>query len=441
MQMKLTFFQSSLSVVLLTFVLSACGQRREAAYYSTKEANPSPQAESKTQTNTKAPEAPSEYANWTEDDWNKQVDIEQIAEVPAENEKSTEKNVTPLPLKESEEDYSAITPQVYLPPVVIPVAKPSPPPPPVEVQSPPPPPAQPTVTPAPTVSPTPVTRPQEPPAPAPAPEPEVKPAPIVEPKPPVPPTVPPVIKTEDNKKPTVRGQAIAYVDSGALKNASNLLEVRKSLGENAAFEIPFPERQRFYATQDMSDTIQFLADYLRSLVPYGRLLISDISQKNGGPIYKFGIAGKGKNNQAHESHQNGLDADISYIHKKDFNTFVPDAGRRASELIDIESQFKLFRQAVQSGTVELFIVYPNVKKALCIYAYKAGLLTKESQDPLTVETLARTLPDPTRDAEGNPRPGHISHFHLRLKCDQSLHPQCLSKGFAPKSHGCVLKAN
>ncbi len=242
---------------------------------------------------------------------------------------------------------------------------------------------------------------------------------------------------------SIRSQAVAYVDAGTLKTPASLLERQQTYREAPPFIVIAPGRDRFYGTTDLIETIDLLAQFVKSLSSSLRLVVSDLSGPAGGPLFQWDSKNQDykKNNkgspiQSHESHQNGLDADIAYL------TNSPEAKpfadiRKMEDInstLNLEAQFKLFKQAVSTEMIEAFFVDPVMKKEMCRQALREGAFKenqkKEQEDKLTIETLRRLVVEPQ---------WHFNHFHMRLKCDKSRQSACLQRpDFVPKEHGCVF---
>jgi len=189
----------------------------------------------------------------------------------------------------------------------------------------------------------------------------------------------------------LEGQAIGYYSRGKLRNAAELPD------ETEGVLKLFPNKGRQYGTKDM---VQLLIDSglaIQEQFPQGeRLQVGDISAKHGGRIRR------------HNSHQNGLDADLVYYRsdyfEQDprgpgfFENFVKKG--EITEIFDLERNWALFKVFAQSKKINRIFVDPAIKKALCQYAY--------DQD----------------DVEGNHEvfkilrawPHHANHMHVRLSC-------------------------
>lgn len=390
------------SLAAIFSLLSACGKNQ---FQTSKNQSAGKTAASEI---TNIPESSAQSSAAV--DWDQRVDIEFPKSLPQlDNEKNknqaqgTQLNSVDLPASD-EEDYTKIPTEFYIP--------------------------------------TPIENKPDQKGPQPKPAAPAKPAPVIKdiPKPKTSaPTKSPSVKVEvpaetpsapmEIKTPAVKDQAIRYVDNGRLQNPANLMERRQKYGDQSPFELAFPSRKRFFATDDLADFIETMGTYLQSMNSEAKLLISDIAKPAGGAIYSLDPK-TGEAKKSHLSHQNGLDADIAYFPFGKPTQFFTLAGVNVGKTVDVNAQMNFFLQSVKTNMVDLVFVYPSLKKELCVMAYKKGLLEPGKEDPWTVETLKRIIPDS----------GHFSHFHLRLKCDTKIHPQCIERKDASlTSHGCLLK--
>jgi penicillin-insensitive murein endopeptidase len=256
------------------------------------------------------------------------------------------------------------------------------------------------------------------------------------PKPPAPPTAPSGAK--ESLPSLAKNQAFDFPNQGYLRNSSSLLERRLSYSQNSPFELSqrAVDQGRFFATDDLVNFIDFISNYFRSVMPERKLLVSDLSKKQGGPIWRLAdvthkvLYRDGKPLLSHLSHQNGIDADIAYITSGAQDKFFSLNTISAKKSVNLEVQFNVFKQAVSSKMVDFILIHPSLKKELCIAAYKEGALEKDAGESLTLETLKRLVPDPA----------HHDHFHLRIKCDEKIQPKCLSRERPAINHGCIIKS-
>jgi penicillin-insensitive murein endopeptidase len=282
--------------------------------------------------------------------------------------------------------------------------------------------------PEPSVSPEPSASPSPAPSPSPSPEPSTVPTPTprpsVSPSPspsPAPVVTTPVPAPKPSPVPDVpsrpRDQAIGMAANGHLENGSSLQDALKA-DPALPIHLIYPERKRFYGTYELIQDLQKMAKYLSQDVPGNKLTIGDISQKTGGKLV----------NSSHKSHQNGLDADVSYP-RTDSNTptfigLVKSDGS-ISPLMRMQEVYKLFEYAhVTLQAVDRIFVDAHIKKALCEMAKKEGLLDEHGKGR-AMEVLRRLRIEP----------GHDNHFHLRIRCS-TQQPRCRMMAEPPSGSGC-----
>lgn len=107
----------------------------------------------------------------------------------------------------------------------------------------------------------------------------------------------------------------------------------------------------------------------------------------------------------HRSHQNGLDADISYyrigaVGESPYEAVTP-------EELDVRLQWYLFRTWIDQGVVEYIFVNHELQEPLYEYARARGA---------TEAQLEEWFQYPSRSRRGVIRhePGHDDHFHIRF---------------------------
>lgn len=145
--------------------------------------------------------------------------------------------------------------------------------------------------------------------------------------------------------------------------------------------------------------------------------IGGIAQEFGGPY------------APHQSHQNGLDADVLFVGRTTWDSVLDENGK-VTEKFQREKNWELWRMItsqkfVQFGKVDsivsMILVAPEIKTHLCEWANATDAL----KDPLNFEVMRRI----------RPTAGHDDHFHIRLQCSP-YHLDC-KKGYSPpKLSGC-----
>jgi penicillin-insensitive murein endopeptidase len=146
------------------------------------------------------------------------------------------------------------------------------------------------------------------------------------------------------------------------------------------------------------------------------LYVGGISQEHGGFFLP------------HKSHQNGLDADITYLGTKNFDSQIGKDGK-VLPTFETEKNWDFFRLLMSQRVfdkkefpvVSMILVDPRIKAHYCEWA-KAQQLSS----PADMEILKRM----------RPTEGHDDHFHLRLRCSPH-YALCLRQNYEPKETGCL----
>jgi penicillin-insensitive murein endopeptidase len=218
-------------------------------------------------------------------------------------------------------------------------------------------------------------------------------------------------------------QAIGYPNKGTLRNATSLQKQQELSNAGDLFSIAFPQKQRFYATYEMSEMISKLGQFVQKQEKGFTLFVGNISAKNGGHI------------APHKSHQIGVDVDIAYPKatagaETKFPVVVPRSKKVINtQAYSVEKTFELFKFAFKQNEypVDRIFVDQLIIADLCKYAIEKNELNGPDKD--IVSTLFQNIQHVD---------GHGDHFHLRLKCTESQ-PGCRSKIYK-KSAGCVAKS-
>lgn len=188
---------------------------------------------------------------------------------------------------------------------------------------------------------------------------------------------------EDNR----RSDQTAY-----LLNATQLPTL--SLG----YHVLHPGMGRNYGTYELVELIRQVADRFESAHPGREFWVGDLSQKNGGTIRdKHG-------NRAHSSHRNGLDADINFLRTDCKGT---DSWHHPECPLEIKKNLDLVRMFVTSGPemsesiVDRIYVSRDFKNAACRYVQASSDRKDRYGEVLRYLQV---------------RSGHLTHFHIRIKC-------------------------
>lgn len=128
-----------------------------------------------------------------------------------------------------------------------------------------------------------------------------------------------------------------------------------------------------YGTSLLVKTILHFAEFTKNELGT-HLRVDDLSRRNGGRSYP------------HVSHQNGLDADVSFL-----------MGRRG---FDAEKNWKLMKAMHDTGLVSTFFVNATRRNQLCAYGRSRGLLSSNQSFTKKLYSVG----------------GHQRHFHVRLHC-------------------------
>ncbi|MEK6579867.1 MAG: penicillin-insensitive murein endopeptidase, partial [Bdellovibrionota bacterium] len=129
----------------------------------------------------------------------------------------------------------------------------------------------------------------------------------------------------------------------------------------------------------------------------------------------------------HASHQNGLDADLSYF-RVDHREQIPGTGDGFDESFVVDGKitpnfdsrrnWELIQFMVSSGIVTRIFVDPMIKHTLCQWA-------GTDQNQSITETL-RVL---------RPYSNHRAHMHVRIACPKES-PRCTAQVPPPPGDGC-----
>jgi len=204
-------------------------------------------------------------------------------------------------------------------------------------------------------------------------------------------------------------ETIGFYTAGCIKNSETL----PSDGEG--YQVIRLSRDRYYGHPELINFVKSFAKAVSNRYG-GRLLIGDLSQKNGGPMP-----------DGHSSHQVGLDADILFWQNP--VATIRKLTEVERELIEplslLTSDFsridpnkwspihaKILKLAASYDNVERIFVNPHIKRKLC------GMYQGE-------EWLKKI----------RPWWGHDGHFHVRLRCPDN-NPLCESQEPVTEWEGC-----
>jgi penicillin-insensitive murein endopeptidase len=185
-------------------------------------------------------------------------------------------------------------------------------------------------------------------------------------------------------------ESIGSYTAGCIRNASPL----PVSGEG--FQVIRLNRGRYYANSEMIDYITSLAKDVSEKLG-GMLLIGDVAQRTGGPMY-----------DEHSSHQTGLDADILFWQH-------PIALKRQ---LTITERMHIFPQSVlnenQTG-IDEFKWDVKIEEIIKTAASDRRV-DRIFVNPIIKRRLCQTRPGEKWLGKVRPWYGHDGHFHVRLKC-------------------------
>jgi len=185
-------------------------------------------------------------------------------------------------------------------------------------------------------------------------------------------------------------ESIGSYTAGCIRNAAPI----PVSGEG--FQVIRLGRGRYYANPETIEYITSLAKNVSEKLG-GILLIGDVAQRTGGPMY-----------DEHSSHQTGLDADILFWQH-------PIALKRQ---LTITERMHIFPQSVlnydQTG-IDAFKWDVKVEEIIKIAASDKRV-DRIFVNPIIKRRLCQTHPGEKWLGKLRPWYGHDGHFHVRLKC-------------------------
>jgi len=177
-----------------------------------------------------------------------------------------------------------------------------------------------------------------------------------------------------------------------------------------------PHKRYSWGTRSMISLIKKVSNEMDTLYPNkDRLQIGDISSQRGGRLRR------------HASHQNGLDADISYYRLNGKEQSLRGGGFRERMVVrgqlsrnfDVFRNWELMKSIHKLGRVERVFVDRRIKREFCRFAIKNG------EHQIYSEVL-RSM---------RPQANHSHHFHLRLRCPLNA-SRCRDQQSLPEGSGC-----
>jgi len=224
-------------------------------------------------------------------------------------------------------------------------------------------------------------------------------------------------KHEAETEPSV--QSLGFYSRGGLQNPSALD------ADGVGYIKLFPSRSRQFGSHELIQVISEAARAVSERYPEGeRIQVGDLSARQGGKITK------------HASHQNGLDADLSFYRKNRREQPIDDESGfdevfvrngRVTENFDIERNWEFFRSLVRSSQVQRIFVDPAIKRLYCVLFEETRAVALNGIDERfgAAEVLRRL----------RPYPNHDDHSHIRLYC-QTGNEQCVPQEEVVAGTGC-----
>lgn len=211
-------------------------------------------------------------------------------------------------------------------------------------------------------------------------------------------------------------QSILGYNNGSLMDADQLQD--EGLG---IVKILRP-RERRYGALEMISLLENTAAEMTVLYPdTERVQIGDIANQKGG---KAG---------GHDSHTNGLDADVSYyrVDRKEIEPTQTDgffldgkqinyvAGGKISADLDLDRNFQFLQLLYSSNILSRIFVDAVIKKAFCNYTKEKGIYAESTE-------ILRRL---------RPWPNHFDHMHVRINCPENS-KRCAPQAPIAEGSGC-----
>jgi hypothetical protein len=235
-------------------------------------------------------------------------------------------------------------------------------------------------------------------------------------------------------------QAIGRVDAGRLKNPTSLMDLINKLGPTYPIQVfdRVISQRKFFGTWDLVVLIQKMVQWVKQSFPGQYVSVGNVAKQVGG-----------RTSSGQISHQNGLDADIAYLttdrKPSKMNYVVDFAKDQVRSDFLIEKQWALFKKIHASQAVDIIIVDPVIKIALCKKAVALGEFKNPESRRTAIKVLSRMYSDQKyrfRKQNGKRvytrNKMHANHFHLRIKCG-GHHRQCYQYRVADQPMGCEIK--
>ncbi len=191
-------------------------------------------------------------------------------------------------------------------------------------------------------------------------------------------------------------QSKGFPNEGMLYNSTSLLTTMKTKNNSNFFEISFSNREKYYATFEMSELVLQAGKFLNEILET-KLFVSSLSLKNGGPV------------SPHVSHQNGLDVDLGYPNNDGVkfpvvSTMKPHKFHTHNYSTKKTYEFLKYLFLQNNIQVDRIFIDQFIIEDLCRHSIETQKSTADIQ-------LARSIFENIQHVAG-----HGDHFHVRIKC-------------------------
>lgn len=207
----------------------------------------------------------------------------------------------------------------------------------------------------------------------------------------------PVKDMEDKAKEQNRpyNQSFGTPQEGKIANSTPIKEALKEIPNFLQLDTKMQ-----YANYDMAIITKSIAEKVNSLIPNYTLVVRDSSLKVGGE-------------NGHESHENGLDIDVGYLHKTPVAGFekITHMKKLIPNKVYLNETWELFKFILSQPLADRIFVSPALKKEMCAIA----------------KTQSGNYDNILKRLRSDHQNLHENHFHLRLKCPP-FNPGCRNFG-------------
>lgn len=207
-------------------------------------------------------------------------------------------------------------------------------------------------------------------------------------------------------------EPVGFYSAGTLRNGVSLPN-----GGPGYMKL-FVARNRGFGTQEILDMIIRASAAMNEQFPnLDRLQVGDVSKDGGGLI-----------SEIHNSHQNGLDVDLTYYRlnhieqlPSDINGFTEKMviRKRLSKNFDTARNFEFLKTLHKVAKVQRVFMDPVIKKEFCRYA-------RLNNELISAVEVLRSM---------RPYPNHDDHMHVRLRCPEGAR-ECVAQEDPPPGNGC-----